>query len=188
MTDGTARSGSARASEDAITAPHSPRLALLSVTTRSIESMWATVRSFTMPSESEIAVAISTTVRNPEACVAISAATQVRSPTWSDTGASAWMTRIAMHACTASWEMLNTNFTGGSRRSNSITSAMPSRQPITNASALQKIRPKTSGMSPSENECAPRRKWRWTTQRSAIANAIAIDHHGRCGCASGWRP
>ena len=45
-----------------------------------------------------------------------------------------------------------------------------------NASALQKISPNTSGISPSENECAPRRKWRWTTQRSAIANAIAIDH------------
>ena len=63
--------------------------------------------------------------------------------------------------------------------------ALPSRQPTTNASALQKIKPNTIGMSPSENECAPRRKWRWTTQRSAIANAIAIDHHGRCGCERG---
>ena len=80
MSDGTASSGSARASAEAMTAPHRPRLALLSVTTRSIESMWTTVRSFTRPSESEIAVAIRATVRNPEACVAISAATQVRVP------------------------------------------------------------------------------------------------------------
>ena len=94
-----------------------------------------------------------------------------------------------MQAWTANWEVLKTNLTGGSRRSNSITSALPSRHPTRNASALQKIKPNTIGMSPSENECAPRRKWRWTTQRSAIANAIAIDHqdgwHRKFGRAVG---
>jgi hypothetical protein len=84
--------------------------------------------------------------------------------------------------------MLKTNLTGGSRRSNRRTIPQPSRQPRPNDSALQKMSPNTSGMSPSEKECAPRRKWRWTTQRSAIAKAMAIAHHGRYGWASGPRP
>ena len=150
--------------------------------------MWATVGSRTRPSESEIAAAISEEATIEEAWVAISAETHVRVSTWPVAAVSTCTTRIAMHACSASWPMLKTNLTGGRRRSNSRTSPQPSRQPSTNDSALQKITPKTSGMSPSENECAPRRKWRWTTQRSAMANAIAIAHHGRCGWASGGRP
>ena len=143
-----------------MTAPHRPRLALLIVTTRSIESMCATVRSLTSPSESEIAAAISDEATIEEASVATSAAAHVWVPTSPVAGVSAWTTRIAMQACSASWPMLKTNLTGGRRRSNRSTSPHPSRQPKPNASALQKISPNTSGISPSENEWAPRRKWR----------------------------
>ena len=41
---------------------------------------------------------------------------------------------------------------------------------------------------PSENECALRRKCRWTTQRSATTHASAIAHHGRWGSASASSP
>ena len=151
-------------------------------------SISITVRSFTSPSESEIAAAISAEPTIEDAWAAIKAEIHVRVSTVPLTGASACTTSRAMHACSASCPRLKTSLTGGRRRSNSSTRPQPSRHPIPNDSALQKMSPNTSGMSPSEKECAPRRKCRWTTQRSAIANAIAIAHHGRWGRASGGSP
>ena len=45
-----------------------------------MSSIRPTVRRPTMPSDSEIAHAIRSTVRNPPTCIAISAATQVSGP------------------------------------------------------------------------------------------------------------
>jgi hypothetical protein len=64
----------------ASTAAHSPRLELLIVTSKSMNSIRPMVRGPTLPSDSEIAHAISSTVRNPPACIAINAATQVSGP------------------------------------------------------------------------------------------------------------
>ena len=161
---------------------------MLIVTTTSIESMCTIVLRRIIPSESEIAVAISSTVTSPEAWVAISAAAHVRGTTALFAGAIAWMTSTAMQACSANCARLNMNLTAGSLRSSSSTSPLPSRHPRTTPSALQKINPKTSGMSPSENEWAPRRKCRCTTQRSASAKAIATSHQGRWGRATGCSP
>ena len=161
-----------------MTAPASARLAFVVVTVRSIVSMRPSARApIRPPSESEIAAPIRTTVMIAEACVASSAKIQIIGPKPSTVPARVRKMITARHVVSVNWAMLKTNLIAGSLRSNSSTTTGPIRPANTRSSGAANSRPKTSGRSPSENECALRRKCRWTTQRSAARKARASTHH-----------
>src|SRR5829696_8807975 len=93
---------------------------------------------------------------------------------------------VARQTDSANWPRLKKSLIGGSRRSSRSVSAGPRTAAITRSPPLASTRPKTSGTSPSEKECALRLNSRWTTQRSPIRNPRASHHHSMCGACSGW--
>ena len=150
------------------------------VTVRSIRSMRPSAFAPIRPSESEIAAPISITVTNAETWVAISANTHVAGPKPSTVPARRRKRITARHVVSVNWAMLKTILIAGRRRSKSITTIGPMSPATTRSIGVANSRPKTSGRSPSENECALRRKCRWTTQRSAARKPSASPHHGMC--------
>ena len=88
-------------------------------------------------------------------------------PKPSTVAASSWKTITARQVVSVNCAMLKTTLIAGRRRSMSSTTIGPTSPATTRSIGVANSRPKTSGRSPSENECALRRKCRWTTQRSA---------------------
>src|SRR3954453_5075054 len=161
-----------------MTAPASPRHAFVVVTVRSIASMRPSALAPIRPSDSEIAVPISVTVITAAAWVASRAKIHVIGPKPSTVEASSRNTITARQVVSVNWAMLKTILMTGSRRSKSSTTTGPTRPARTRSIGEAKGRPKTSGRSPSEKECALRRKCRCTTQRSAARKPRARPHHG----------
>ena len=160
---------------------------LVVVTVRSISSIRPSALAPSLPSDSEIAVPISSTVTNADAWQAISAKIHVSGPKPSTVAARVWKTMTARQVVSVNCAMLKTTLIAGRRRSMSSTMIGPTSPATTRSIGEANRRPKTSGRSPSENECALRRKCRWTTQRSAARKPSASPHHGMCTPTSNVR-
>src|SRR3954452_5376401 len=92
----------------------------------------------------------------------------------------------ATHTARASCARLKNVLIGGSRIA--YATAAPISAPARKSPPLANSSPKTNGRAASENEWALRRNCRWTTHVSAMAQATAITHHGRCGLSRGGSP
>ena len=147
------------------------------VTVRSMASMRPSAFAPIRPSEREIAAPISVTVITADAWVASSAKIQVIGPNPSTVPARLRKMITARQVVSVNWAMLKTILIAGSLRSNSSTTIGPTSPASTRPIGEANSRPKTSGRSPSEKECALRRKCRCTTQRSAARKPSASHHH-----------
>ncbi len=87
-------------------------------------------------------------------------------------------TNSATHVPSVNWARLKNALKVGISRSNASATDDPTSPARTSSWAGRNSRPATSGSSPSESEWVLRRKWRWTTHRSAAAKPIATVHHG----------
>ena len=146
---------------------------LTAATARSVDSEPATWRGLSMPSESDTAALIRRTAQSELAAVASAAAAHTVGSICDEEPATAWKTRTAKQLPTRNWPKLKASRMGGRRRCTTSTNRRPSAPARITSWPPAKTRANTRGISPSDIECALRRKWTWTTKRSAQANATS---------------
>ena len=154
---------------------------LVSATSRSAPIISAIRRDGNTPSA--IAIAANTRVA-PISALTITAANTAGhrpGPSACGTGASACSVTTAKQAVSPNWARLNTSLSGEWPSVSASTTAGPSTCASTSSCGVASSRPRISGSSDIDSECALPRTWAWTTNSSVAANAAASAHHGMCG-------
>ena len=115
---------------------------------------------------------------------AANTATHMPGPSVCGTGASRCSVVSARQAVSPNWARLKSSFSGEWPRVSASTTAGPSTCASTSSCGVASSRPRISGSSEIDSECALPRTWAWTTNSSVAANAAASAHHGMCGPSS----
>ena len=148
-------------------------LVFTAATARSVRSESAIWGRLSRPSDSDTATEMSSTAAIEVATVASAAPAQTVGSICVAEPATAWKTITAMQLPSRNCPKLKARRMGGRRRWTARTSSRPiapariTSWPEANTSA------NTSGISPRDMEWALRRKWTWTTKRSAAAKATS---------------
>ena len=154
---------------------------LVSATTRSAPIITAIRREGNTPSASAIAANTSVAPVTALTSTAANTASHSDGPSTCGTGASTCSVITARHAVRPNCARLNNSLSGECPRVNASTSAGPTTCASTSSCGEASSRPRISGSSEIDSECALPRTCAWTTNSSVAANPAASAHHGLCG-------